>query len=201
MIVAAGQLREAKVVMLGSTTVGKSSIVTMLTRGTFSNNCASTIGAAFLSKTLKVGDHDVKLQIWDTGGSERYRAMAPMYFQNAQAAIIVYDITNSSSFNDVEVWLRELREKGPQDIIIALAGNKRDLADKRSVKTEDAQRFASKNQLHIFKETSALDGTNITEIFADVAKIIATGEATKPEIMESDLKILDSESKKKKGCC
>ena len=182
MILSQGQqLKEAKVVMLGSTTVGKSSIVTMLTRGTFSENTASTIGAAFLSKTISIGDTELKLQIWDTGGSERYRAMAPMYFQNAQAAIIVYDITVSSTFQDVEQWLKDLREKGPTDIIIALAGNKSDLADKRKVKTEEAQTFASKHQIPIFKETSALNGTNINEIFNCVAAEIAKGKP-KPDI-------------------
>ena len=182
MILSQGQqLKEAKVVMLGSTTVGKSSIVTMLTRGTFSENTASTIGAAFLSKTISIGDTELKLQIWDTGGSERYRAMAPMYFQNAQAAIIVYDITVPSTFQDVEQWLKDLREKGPSDIVIALAGNKSDLADKRRVKTEEAQAFASKNQIPIFKETSALTGTNINEIFNCVAAEISKGN-TKPEV-------------------
>jgi small GTP-binding protein len=170
MIIAQGtQLKEAKVVMLGSSTVGKSSIVTMLTRGTFSETCASTIGAAFLSKTISINGNEVKLQIWDTGGSERYRAMAPMYFQNAQAAIIVYDITVQSTFQDVEQWIKDLKEKGPPQITIALAGNKCDLGDKRKVKTEEASRFAAKNGIKIFKETSALNGTNINAIFNDVA--------------------------------
>ena len=201
MIIAAGQnLREAKVVMLGSTTVGKSSIVTKLTRGTFSEATASTIGAAFLSKTINIGDQEVKMQIWDTGGSERYRAMAPMYFQNAQAAIIVYDITSSSSFSDVDVWLKELREKGPQDIIIGLAGNKCDLQDQRTVKTEEASRYAHKNQLNVFKETSALNGTNINEIFSEIAKIIATGDNTRAieEVTVSGLKPVVQQKKK---CC
>lgn len=179
MILTSG-VREAKLVMLGSTTVGKSSIVTRLTRDTFNPESPSTIGAAFLSKSVQVGDIMMKLQIWDTGGSERYRAMAPMYFQNAEAAIIVYDITAKESFKDVEYWLKDLREKGPENIIIALAGNKCDLPQ-RNVSTESAREYATKNNIPLFKETSALDGTNILSLFTDVAQFILNGvPQTKP---------------------
>lgn len=197
MIIAQGQqLKEAKVVMLGSTTVGKSSIVTMLTRGTFSETCASTIGAAFLSKTISINDNQLKLQIWDTGGSERYRAMAPMYFQSAQAAIIVYDITVNSTFQDVEQWIKDLKEKGPANITIALAGNKCDLADKRKVKTEEALRFAAKNGIKIFKETSALNGTNVNEIFGDVAAaLLKDPTPSSPESVE-----IATPAERKHGC-
>lgn len=202
MLLASGSsLKEAKVVMLGSTTVGKSSIVTMLTRGQFSENCSSTIGAAFLSKTINLGDTELKLQIWDTGGSERYRAMAPMYFQNANAAIIVYDITSSISYNDVESWLKELRERGPPNIVIALAGNKSDLAQHRCVRTEDAQRFAAKQQIPIFKETSALKGTNINEIFTDVAAAIARGVVSTAPAEPVNLTETSEKNTKKKECC
>ncbi|EAY11587.1 small GTP-binding protein, putative [Trichomonas vaginalis G3] len=201
MLLAAGSnLKEAKVVMLGSTTVGKSSIVTMLTRGSFSESCASTIGAAFLSKTINLGDQELKLQIWDTGGSERYRAMAPMYFQNANAAIIVYDITSSTSYNDVESWLKELREKGPASIIIALAGNKSDLDQQRCVATEDAQSFAQKHGIPIFKETSALKGINIQEIFTDVAVAIARGAVSTAPAEQVTLTESNPKDKKKKCC-
>ena len=82
----AGNIKEAKVVMIGSTTVGKTSITIRLTRSTFVESTTSTIGASFQSKTLTVDEEQIKLQIWDTGGSERYRAMAPMYYHDAQAA-------------------------------------------------------------------------------------------------------------------
>ena len=181
MILTAGQnVREAKLVMLGSTTVGKSSIVTRLTRDMFNPESPSTIGAAFISKSVQVGDITIKLQIWDTGGSERYRAMAPLYFQNADAAVIVYDITSKESFKDVEEWLKELREKGPSSIIIALAGNKCDLLN-RNVQSETASDFAERNKIPLFKETSALDGTNILELFTDIAKMLVNGVPNKEQ--------------------
>ncbi|KAH0791105.1 small GTP-binding protein [Histomonas meleagridis] len=86
-----------------------------------------------MSKTFEVNGIQVKLQIWDTGGAERYRAMAPMYFHDANAAIIIYDVCSKNTFEDVSSWLKELREKGPNDIYIGLAGNKIDLADRRIV--------------------------------------------------------------------
>ena len=192
-------LREAKLVMLGSTTVGKSSIVTRLTRDTFNPESISTIGAAFLSKSVQVGDITMKLQIWDTGGSERYRAMAPMYFQNAEAAIIVYDITAKESFKDVDYWLKDLREKGPENIIIALAGNKCDLPQ-RNVNTETAREYATKNNIPLFKETSALDGTNILSLFTDVAQFILNGvpQATPDQIKVNSNSEPEGKSSK---CC
>jgi small GTP-binding protein len=168
-------IRDAKVVMLGSQTVGKSSIVTRLIRGTYALETISTIGAVFQSKTLTVDNVDVKLQIWDTGGSERYRSMAPMYFRDADAAILVYDITSAQSFQELEVWLKSLEEQGPETIVIALAGNKSDLGGNRVVTPEMAQRFVTDSGIPIFLETSALSGENIEAIFRQVAARVLSG--------------------------
>lgn len=204
MILTNGQnVKEAKLVMLGSTTVGKSSLVTRLTRDTFNNGTSSTIGAAFLSKTIQVEDTQVKLQIWDTGGSERYRAMAPMYFQNAQAAIIVFDITAKASFDDVETWLRELRDKGPKDIIIGLAGNKSDLDRQRVVSSTEAQEFADRMQITHFCETSALSGANVETLFGEIAAAIARGEvpSLSTEVRLQPKAQDNNPPPKKSGCC
>jgi small GTP-binding protein len=162
--------RESKVVILGSTLVGKTSIVSRLAADSFSPTTTPTVGTALRGHTVKVGDLEVKLQLWDTGGSEKYRSMVPMYFQHAEAAIIVYDITSRESFNDVTFWLKELREKGPASIVIALAGNKCDLEQMRVVLKEDGQNFATENEIPVFRETSAVTGDNIAEIFEDAAK-------------------------------
>lgn len=117
-------IKEAKVVMLGSSTVGKSTIIKWLVSQKYQNNTTPTIGTSLITKTFDIDGLCIKLQIWDTGGSERYRSIAPMYFRDADAAIIVYDVTQKSSFEDVGSWLKELREYGPSSIIIGLAGNK-----------------------------------------------------------------------------
>jgi small GTP-binding protein len=163
--------RDAKVVMLGSQSVGKTSIVNRFIRDSF-GPAAPTVGAVFLSKTVAVGDVLVKLQIWDTGGSERYRSMAPMYFHDAHAVIIVYDLTIPESFSDVEGWLRDLYEEGPEHIVIALVGNKCDLTEMRSVSTEAANALAEKKKIPIQFETSANTGENVKKLFETVAAAV-----------------------------
>ncbi|KAI9494819.1 ras family-domain-containing protein [Zychaea mexicana] len=96
---------EAKVVVLGATGVGKTSVVIRYVQKTFSASSTSTIGASFMTKKLTVDDCHVRLQIWDTAGQERFRAMAPMYYRGAQAAILVYDITSEESFSDMNTWV------------------------------------------------------------------------------------------------
>ncbi|EGG04932.1 uncharacterized protein MELLADRAFT_88361 [Melampsora larici-populina 98AG31] len=133
-----GQL-EAKVVILGMQGVGKTSIVHRYTTGSFSYSLASTIGASFCTKKLSVDGCKVRLQIWDTAGQERFRSMAPMYYRGANAAILVYDITNQSSFEDIQNWLHELSANMSPELVIQIVGSKADLAtDKRSVELEVA---------------------------------------------------------------
>jgi small GTP-binding protein len=172
--------RESKVVILGSTLVGKTSIVSRLATNSFSPATTPTVGTALLGHTVKVGELEVKLQLWDTGGSEKYRSMVPMYFQHADAAVIVYDITSRESFNDVTFWLKELRDKGPDSIVIALAGNKCDLEQMRAVPKEHGQNFATQNEIPIFRETSAVTDENVHEIFEEAARGIVDRTALTP---------------------
>lgn len=199
MLLTSGQtIRDAKVIILGSSTVGKSSIVTRLIRDTFTTNTVSTIGAAFLSKTIDVGDVQVKMMIWDTGGSERYRSMAPMYFHDAHAAIIVYDITSPQSFQEVKFWLKELEEKGPQTIQIALVGNKSDLEEERAVSAQMGREFATKHIIEIWMETSARTGENIKPLFEALASRIANSDT----VMRRQRTLsLDNVTEQEKGCC
>jgi Ras-related protein Rab-5C len=170
MLQAAGQGgREIKIVMLGSTTVGKSSLVTRYTRDLFDPDGVTTVGAAFLTKAIVVGDVSVKLQIWDTGGSERYRAMAPNYYHSADAAVVIYDITSVQSYQEVGGWVHELREYAPNIVAIGLGGNKSDLHERRAVQAPAGRDFARANGLQAFFETSALTGKNVAELFAQVA--------------------------------
>ncbi|KDE08940.1 hypothetical protein MVLG_01032 [Microbotryum lychnidis-dioicae p1A1 Lamole] len=131
---------EAKVVILGSQGVGKTSLVHRYTTGVFSYSLTSTIGASFLAKRLVVEGCKVRLQIWDTAGQERFRSMAPLYYRGALAAILVYDITNEKSFLDIRLWMDELRRNMARDLIIHVVGSKLDLTGQRQVKLVDAQR-------------------------------------------------------------
>jgi small GTP-binding protein len=125
-----------KLVLLGDSAVGKSSLVLRFVRGQFFEYQESTIGAAFLTQTVALNDTTVKFEIWDTAGQERYHSLAPMYYRGAAAAIVVYDITNTDSFTRAKNWVRELQRQGSPNVVIALAGNKNDLASKRKVQPE-----------------------------------------------------------------
>lgn len=113
-----------KVVLLGESAVGKSSLVLRFVKREFHEFQESTIGAAFLTQTVQIDDTTVKFEIWDTAGQERYHSLAPMYYRGAQAALIVYDITSKDSFHKAQNWIRELQRQANANIVIALVGNK-----------------------------------------------------------------------------
>ncbi|KAL7670827.1 hypothetical protein ACOME3_005746 [Neoechinorhynchus agilis] len=158
-----------KLVLLGESAVGKSSLALRFVKGQFYEFQESTIGAAFLTQTVNLDETSVKLEIWDTAGQERYHSLAPMYYRGAHAAIVVYDITSTSSFQRAKNWVKELRRQAAANIVIALCGNKLDLsADNRAVSTEEAQTYADDNGL-LFRETSAKSAHNVNELFLEIA--------------------------------
>ncbi len=165
----ANKMSQFKLVLLGESAVGKSSLVLRFVKGQFHEFQESTIGAAFLTQTLCLDDTTVKFEIWDTAGQERYHSLAPMYYRGAQAAIVVYDITNGDTFARAKNWVRELQRQARPDIVIALAGNKSDLGQKRLVEYEEANAYAEENGL-LFMETSAKNANNVNEIFLAIAR-------------------------------
>merc|ERR1712010_409352 len=158
-----------KLVLLGDSAVGKSSLVLRFVRGQFFEYQESTIGAAFLTQNVSLNDYTVKFEIWDTAGQERYHSLAPMYYRGAAAAVVVYDITNSDSFARAKSWVKELQRQGSPNIVTALAGNKCDLASKRKVEASEASEYAKDNGL-LFMETSAKTALNVEELFKAIAK-------------------------------
>mmetsp|Transcript_7288 Transcript_7288/g.11083 ORF Transcript_7288/g.11083 Transcript_7288/m.11083 type:complete len:205 (-) Transcript_7288:82-696(-) len=158
-----------KLVLLGESAVGKSSLVLRFVKGQFLDYQESTIGAAFLTQTVCLNDTTVKFEIWDTAGQERYHSLAPMYYRGAQAAIVVYDLTNAESFERAKNWVKELQRQGNPNIVIALAGNKLDLEDRRKITAAEAQAYADENGI-LFLETSAKTAVNVNELFVAIAK-------------------------------
>jgi len=194
-----------KLVLLGESAVGKSSLVLRFVKGQFLDYQESTIGAAFLTQTVCLNDTTVKFEIWDTAGQERYHSLAPMYYRGAQAAIVVYDITSYDSFDRAKKWVKELQRQGNPNIVIALAGNKVDLAQKRTVEIEESQAYAEENGI-LFMETSAKTAANVNELFVAIAKKLPKTQPPRPNSRllppageaQSNQK---QQQKQQSGCC
>ncbi|XP_044480193.1 ras-related protein Rab11C-like [Mangifera indica] len=156
-----------KIVLIGDSGVGKSNILSRFTRNEFCLQSKSTIGVEFATRTLQIEGKTVKAQIWDTAGQERYRAITSAYYRGAVGALLVYDITKRQTFDNVQRWLRELRDHADSNIVIMLAGNKCDLNHLRAVPTGDAKLLAEKEALS-FLETSALEALNVEKAFQTI---------------------------------
>jgi Ras-related protein Rab-5C len=179
-----------KLVLLGEAAVGKSSLVLRFVNNDFQENKEPTIGAAFLTQKCNLPSRTIKFEIWDTAGQERFASLAPMYYRNAQAALVVYDLTKPTSLVKAKHWVAELQRQASPGIVIALVGNKLDLTsnagaaadaeedadgedsgDARKVSTEEAKAYAEEESL-LFFETSAKTGHNVSEVFTAIANAI-----------------------------
>lgn len=163
-----------KFILIGDSTVGKTCILTRFVDGWFKAESDPTIGVEFGSKVLKCKSGlTVRLQVWDTAGQESFRSITRSYYRGAIGALLVYDITNSSSFENLPTWLKDSLDATNQNIGLVLVGNKSDLESERQVNKEVAKNFAKENNL-LFLETSAKSGTNIEKIFQILSeKILA----------------------------
>ncbi|CDS13562.1 hypothetical protein LRAMOSA05738 [Lichtheimia ramosa] len=178
-----GKATNVKLVLLGESGVGKSSLVHRFVNRDYEANREPTIGAAFLTQRCHLEDRVIKFEIWDTAGQERFHSLAPMYYRNAQAAIIVYDVTKASTLEKAKSWVKELQRQANSSIVIALAGNKLDLVEsegeedddsdenERQVPEEDARAYADEAGL-VFMETSAKTSKNVDVMFTEIAKKI-----------------------------
>lgn len=153
-----------KIVLIGDSGVGKSNLLSRFTRNEFCLESKSTIGVEFATRSIQVDGKTLKAQIWDTAGQERYRAITSAYYRGAVGALLVYDITKHITYENVERWLKELRDHADSNIVIMLVGNKSDLKHLRGVTTEEASNFAEREGLS-FVETSALESTNVEKAF------------------------------------
>ena len=200
-----------KVVILGEPGVGKTSIISRYVTNQFSPVVISTTGASYSTKILKIDDENsIKFQIWDTAGQERFRSLAKIFYQNAVAVILVYDITVRETFEQLQkYWIKEIEENAPTDIILALAANKSDMYENELVDLKEGKELA--RQLNaIFKSTSALNSKGIDDLFLSIGKkfldptySVNISNCTEKSETRNNSKTLKipKKAKEKKKCC
>jgi small GTP-binding protein len=196
-----------KLVVLGEGRVGKTSLTLRYVQNKFADREESTINASYLEKDISLGKSRRKLAIWDTAGQEKFSAVAPIYYRDAEGAVLVYDITMKESFPKVNKWLQELREHAGDEIILAIVGNKMDKENERQIDKGVAEEYARRNNAKHF-ETSAKMGKGIEEVFAYLATEISkkNKEQEQNENPKDKKKLLVGDTslgkgKKKSDCC
>ena len=196
-----------KVVVVGDSGVGKTNLIKRFVTNTFSANSKATVGVEFISKSYRINDQVFKIEIWDTAGQERYKSLTAAYYKGAKGALIVYDTTQKTSFENIDKWMSEIKEKSSKDMKLMIIGNKIDLKDERQVETDEALAKAQILEAPIM-ETSALDATNVKEAFYDLLKEMYKEVKKKLDVVESQaeggnegIQLETNEENQKKGCC
>lgn len=174
-----------KLLVIGDSSVGKSSLLLRFTDNVFHQYYASTIGVDFKVRTLDVDGSTVKLQVWDTAGQEQFRTLASSYYRGAHGILVVYDITSEKTFGSISYWLDNVERFGGESVTKLLIGNKSDLEARRKISTESGQQFADEHDMR-FVETSAKSCENVEEVFLRIAKEIKAVVFPAPYLAESN---------------
>ena len=190
-----------KVLLLGDSTVGKTCFLLRYCDKRFQEAHLSTIGLDYRLKTMTLeSGKKIKLQIWDTAGQDRFRAITKNYYKGANGIILIYDVTNLQTYENVKNWIAQIREEANPNVIIYLAGNKIDVSEEEKVvKTEDGQKIADEFNLP-FYETSAKNGDNVNKIFEDLVEKVDE-IYSKLEVANETKNKLYTGGKTRKGCC
>lgn len=193
-----------KLLIIGDSGVGKSSLLIRFSDNTFSGSYITTIGVDFKIRTVLLHGERVKLQIWDTAGQERFRTITNTYYRGTHGVIVVYDVTNGESFGNVKRWLQEI-ESNCDIVNKVLVGNKNDDPTRKVVTTEDAERFANQMEIKLF-ETSAKDNLNVEEMFLAITEQVLrhkkqTQKQQQSETNNDTVQLKKGTHKKKNKCC
>ena len=199
-----------KILILGDSFVGKTNMLKRFLDDEFESNTKETVGVEYGSKnfTMEKGDV-VNAQLWDTAGQERYRSMTKAYYKGAKGALLVYDLTRRSTFDNIDNWIIDLKTNCDKDMLIMIIGNKSDLEEERDVSKDEAQAKAEQYNI-AYMETSAKNGDNINKAFHEIieqiynnADLMAKNDATIGENNGEGVNLSnkEEEEKKKSGCC
>mmetsp|Transcript_13174 Transcript_13174/g.30012 ORF Transcript_13174/g.30012 Transcript_13174/m.30012 type:complete len:215 (-) Transcript_13174:163-807(-) len=192
-----------KVILIGDQQVGKTCLLTRYLDNTWSDAVEATIGVDFKTRTEKVGNIDVRLQLWDTAGQERFRSLTTTYLKKSAAAVIVYDVTNKTSFATVQSWLKEVRNAS-EDPLIFVVGNKMDMHEEREVTSDEGLQVAKLVKAE-FAEVSAKTGDNVSMLFQKIAETLLAAtpvEVVAPPADAGPRPVVEVASSRdsKKGC-
>lgn len=168
-----------KLLLIGDSGVGKSCLLLRFADDTYTESYISTIGVDFKIRTVELDGKTIKLQIWDTAGQERFRTITSSYYRGAHGIIVVYDVTDAESFNNVKQWLHEIDRYASESVNKLLVGNKSDLAGKRQVQFQEGKEFADSRGLE-FLETSAKNSTNVEKAFMTMTSQIKSRMKANP---------------------
>jgi len=198
-----------KLLLIGNSSVGKSSLLFRFVENVWDDSFVPTIGVDFKLKTLEVNGKKVKLQIWDTAGQERFKNITASYYRGGNGVLVVYDITDRESFDNLNSWLIEIEKNANKNVYKLLIGNKCDLEDKRKVTFQEGKDFAESNGMK-FMETSAKTASKVQEAFELLTNEIIKASINKEKGLEKkeNNKAVhltsggtDISGKKKGGCC
>lgn len=191
-----------KLLLIGDSGVGKSSLLLRFSDNSFSGSYITTIGVDFKIRTLVLDGERVKLQIWDTAGQERFRTITSTYYRNTHGVIVVYDVTNPESFVNVKRWLHEITQNC-DSVCTVLVGNKDDDPSRKRVETADAKRFSDQMGVRMF-ETSAKENRNVEEMFLSVTRLVLRMKKESQARLRPTEVVTITKTKKKphvKRCC
>jgi small GTP-binding protein len=197
-----------KVVLIGNSGVGKTSIINQFISDEFNDEQITTTGSTFCTKIMKFEEQnaEISFEIWDTAGQEKYRCLTKIFYKNASIVVLVYDITRNDSFEDIKnYWFNEIKQNSTENIIIAIVGNKSDLINEEQVNENEVRDYAKDNGL-IFCSTSAKMKEGINELFNDVGlKFLETYNLNNKVDELNDSRKIEKDFNKTKGkkrnCC
>ena len=188
-----------KIIIIGDSGVGKSSLLMRFAEGSFTSSFITTIGIDFKVKIIDIDGKKVKLQIWDTAGQERFRTITTAYYKNAMGVLLVYDVTDKPSFDHIRYWIRDINAHGEANVCKIIVGNKNDMTSNKVVMTEDIQKLSEEYGVTYY-ETSAKDDINVTKIFTDISRLIIQKQKEKASTLLS-VPITNHQIENRKLCC
>ena len=194
-----------KIITLGESSVGKTSILAKYVEDIFDINMIATLGVDFKRKTEKIDDKQINIKVWDTAGQECFRNIQKIYYHNTEGVLLVFDLTCRKSFEQLHYWIENIKIECPKDVALCLIGNKNDLVDQIEVKDDEINEFIEKNNNIKFFKTSAVTGENIKEIFQYISReILAISDKKKSDNKNIQKPIQITKTafpKKKRQCC